>query len=46
MPVSASREYAQAYSAQVKLVEVEAGHDINAYLPQIWELVEQLLLNE
>ena len=46
VPVSASRAYAQAYPDQVQLVEVEAGHDINAYLPQIWALTEQLLNQE
>jgi len=46
VPVPASREYAQAYPDQVQLVEVEAGHDINAYLPKIWELTEQFLLTD
>jgi pimeloyl-ACP methyl ester carboxylesterase len=43
VPVSASREYARAYPDQVKLYEVDAGHDINDCLPLIWELVQQCL---
>lgn len=46
VPVSDSRAYAQAYPKQVHLIEVEAGHDINAYLPQIWELTQQFLVTE
>ncbi|MBE2224216.1 MAG: alpha/beta hydrolase, partial [Anaerolineae bacterium] len=46
VPVSDSRTYAQAYPKQVQLIEVEAGHDINAYLPQIWQLTQQFLVNE
>ena len=45
VPVSDSRAYAQAYPKRVQLIEVEAGHDINAYLPQMWELTQQFLLN-
>lgn len=46
VPVSDSRAYAQAYPEQVQLIEVAAGHDINGYLPQMWALVEQLLLSQ
>jgi hypothetical protein len=45
VPVTASRAYAQAYPQQVQLIEVEAGHDINAYLSQMWELTVQFLIN-
>ena len=45
VPVSDSRAYAEAYPELVQLIEVEAGHDINAYLPQMWALTEQFLLN-
>jgi uncharacterized protein len=33
VPIAASRDYAQAYPDQVQLIEVTAGHDINAHLP-------------
>jgi hypothetical protein len=46
VPITASREYASAYPQQVKLIEVSAGHDINAHLPLIWELVQQLLADD
>jgi len=43
--ITASREYAVRYADQVQLIEVEAGHDINAHLPLIWEVTQQFLLN-
>ena len=46
VPVADSGAYAAAYSDQVQLIEVEAGHDINAYLPKIWEVTEQFLVND
>lgn len=45
VPISASRKYAQTFPEQVQLIEVEAGHDINGHLPQIWETTQQLLIN-
>jgi pimeloyl-ACP methyl ester carboxylesterase len=44
VPFAASREYARAYPDQVQLIEVTAGHDINAHLPLIWETLQQVCL--
>jgi len=40
----ASRDYAARYPEQVQLIEVEAGHDINDYLPLIWQVMQRFLL--
>jgi uncharacterized protein len=42
VPTAASRAYASAYPDQVQLIEVAAGHDINAHLPLIWETLQQV----
>jgi hypothetical protein len=42
--VTASREYAAGYPEQVRLIEVEAGHDINDHLPLIWQVTQRFLL--
>jgi uncharacterized protein len=44
VPVTASREYAARYPEQVRLIEVEAAHDINDHLPLIWQVIQQFLL--
>ncbi len=44
VPISDSRQYAARYPEQVKLVEVVAGHDINAHLELIWDVTAQFLL--
>lgn len=44
VPVMASREYAARYPEQVQLIEVAAGHDINAHLPLIWQVAQRFLL--
>jgi uncharacterized protein len=44
VPVTASREYAARYPEQVRLIEVEAGHDINDHLPLIWQVTQRFLL--
>ena len=44
VPIAASRDYARAYPDQVLLIEVTAGHDINAHLPLIWEMLQQVCL--
>ncbi len=44
VPIAASRDYAQAYPDQVQLIEVTAGRDINAHLPVIWQILQQVCL--
>ncbi len=44
VPVAHSRAYAAAYPDQVRLVEVDAGHDLNAHLEGIWEEMEQAIV--
>jgi uncharacterized protein len=44
VPIAASRAYARAYPDQVQLIEVTAGHDINAHLPVIWQILQQVCL--
>ncbi|MFO7537452.1 MAG: YqiA/YcfP family alpha/beta fold hydrolase [Chloroflexota bacterium] len=44
VPIAASRNYVQAYPDQVQLIEVTAGHDINAYLPLVWQTLQQVCL--
>jgi uncharacterized protein len=44
VPITASRAYAQAHPDRVQLVEVTAGHDINAHLPLVWQMLRQVCL--
>jgi len=44
VPIAAGREYARAYPDQVQLIEVTAGHDLNAHLPLIWKTLQQVCL--
>jgi alpha-beta hydrolase superfamily lysophospholipase len=44
VPVTASRAYAARYPEQVRLIEVEAAHDINDHLPLIWQVTQRFLL--
>ena len=37
VPVAHSRAYAKAFPDRVRLVEVDADHDLNAHLDAIWE---------
>jgi len=37
VPVAHSRDYAAAFPDRVRLVEVDADHDLNAHLDLIWE---------
>jgi pimeloyl-ACP methyl ester carboxylesterase len=41
VPVERSRQYASDYPDLVKLIEVDAGHDLNDHLDDIWEQVEE-----
>lgn len=45
VPIAASREYAARYAEQVKLIEVEAGHDLNEHLPLVWQVTQRFLLD-
>ncbi len=42
VPAEDSRRYAATFSAQVRLVEVEADHDLNGHLDLIWEYARSL----
>jgi hypothetical protein len=44
VPVEDSRQYAGDHPAQVALIEVEAGHDLNGHLDFIWSQVHAFLL--
>jgi pimeloyl-ACP methyl ester carboxylesterase len=39
VPVAGSRAYAAQYPDQVRLIEIDAGHDINDHLDLIWQQV-------
>jgi pimeloyl-ACP methyl ester carboxylesterase len=41
VPVEHSRQYTAEYPDLVKLIEVDAGHDLNAYLDFIWQQVRR-----
>jgi uncharacterized protein len=44
VPIADSRAYACTFPGQVQLIEVAAGHDINAHLPVIWQTLQQVCL--
>jgi alpha/beta superfamily hydrolase len=44
VPTVASRAYASEYPDVVRLIEVDADHDLNGHLDLIWEVVESFLL--
>jgi pimeloyl-ACP methyl ester carboxylesterase len=45
VPTDDSRRYAAAFPERVRLVEVEADHDLNDHLDLIWHYVQDFLLN-
>ena len=45
VPCAHSQAYAAAHPEQVRLIEVEADHDLNPYLDLIWEQVETFVLD-
>ena len=45
VPTEHSREYAAQFPDLVRLVEVDADHDLNGHLERIWGLVESFLLD-
>lgn len=44
VPINHSRAYASKHPADVRLVEVKAGHDLNRHLDLIWEHAQSFLL--
>jgi fermentation-respiration switch protein FrsA (DUF1100 family) len=44
VPTDDSRAYAAKYPDKVQLIEVDADHDLNGYLPLIWEFTQSFLL--
>ena len=42
--VEHSRTYASTYPDDVRLIEVDAGHNLNGHLDLIWEIVQSFLL--
>jgi pimeloyl-ACP methyl ester carboxylesterase len=44
VPVDNSRVYALTYPEGVRLIEVNAGHDLNGHLDLIWEYVQSFLM--
>jgi pimeloyl-ACP methyl ester carboxylesterase len=44
IPIERSRAYADEYPERVRLIEVDAGHDLNDHLPAIWEQVQAFVL--
>jgi pimeloyl-ACP methyl ester carboxylesterase len=44
VPVAHSRAYADAFPDRVRLIEVDADHDLNAHLDLIWEETASFLL--
>jgi pimeloyl-ACP methyl ester carboxylesterase len=44
VPIQHSRSYARRYGDLTRLIEVNAGHDLNPHLPSIWQQAEEFLL--
>ena len=44
VPIDDSRAYAAKHPDTVRLIEVDADHDLNSHLPFIWEHVQSFLL--
>ncbi|MGD2178124.1 MAG: YqiA/YcfP family alpha/beta fold hydrolase [Anaerolineae bacterium] len=45
VPIAHSRAFAADYPDDVRLIEVDADHDLNPHLDLIWETVESFLLD-
>jgi len=45
VPIAPSRVYATDFPDSVRLIEVDAGHDLNGHLEFIWEYVQSFLLD-
>jgi pimeloyl-ACP methyl ester carboxylesterase len=46
VPIQHSRTYAADFPDQVRLIEMDADHDLNGHLDFIWEQVQSFLLRE
>jgi pimeloyl-ACP methyl ester carboxylesterase len=46
VPTDDSRKYAAEFADRVRLIEVDADHDLNEYLDLIWEYIESFLLSD
>jgi pimeloyl-ACP methyl ester carboxylesterase len=46
VPIAHSRAYAETYPDDVRLIEVDADHDLNVHLNLIWGTVQSFLLEE
>jgi len=46
VPAADSRAYAAAYPDSIRMIEVDADHDLNHHLSLIWEQVQSFLLDE
>lgn len=44
VPIAHSRSYAETYPDDVRLIEIEADHDLNPHLDLIWDHVQSFLL--
>jgi pimeloyl-ACP methyl ester carboxylesterase len=44
VPIQRSRDYAAHFPDKVRLIEVDADHDLNDHLEFIWEYVQSFLL--
>lgn len=44
VPIEHSRAYAEQFPDQVRLIELDAGHDLNDHLATIWEQVQAFVL--
>jgi pimeloyl-ACP methyl ester carboxylesterase len=45
VPIGDSQQYALKYPEKVRLIEVDADHDLNDHLPLIWKHVQSFLLD-
>jgi pimeloyl-ACP methyl ester carboxylesterase len=46
VPIEPARAYAEDYPDSVRLIEVDADHDLNGHLQLIWDYVKSFLLGE
>jgi pimeloyl-ACP methyl ester carboxylesterase len=46
VPIAHSRAFAADYPDDVRLIEVQADHDLNQHLDLVWDTVQSFLLEE
>ena len=44
VPIRRSQAVAEQYPDQVRLIELDAGHDLNDHLAAVWEQVQAFVL--